>query len=50
MILAYLTNPLRPSKSIEDLTETPNGELKYLKEWLQRNILSVNVLPGNVKT
>ena len=31
------------SKSIEDLTETLNNELKCLKEWLQGNKLSLNV-------
>ena len=32
------------SKSIEDLTETLNNELKCLKEWLQDNKLSLNVI------
>ena len=32
------------TKNIEDLTETLNKELKCLKEWLQGNKLSLNVI------
>ena len=38
------TNISYSSKSIEDLTETLNNELKCLKEWLQGNKLSLNVI------
>ena len=32
------------SKNIEDLTEMLNSELKCLKQWLQGNKLSLNVI------
>ena len=39
-----ITHIFYSSKNIEDLIETLNSELKYLKKWLQGNKLSLNVI------